>query len=197
MKTQTRTWFISQIKGVILITGISLFLAFGANLLRSDRLPWLEKRRILKAGDRFPFVPLTTGGLLQYRDYIGFPTTKEILTIADIQADLLVIEVLNIFFFPCQTQILTLKKTYDTLYNLLMIFFMIAIGISLARGLNITCGCFTSDPNAEKMTWLMIFRDSLILVPGILSYAILCQIRPSPFYQKKHVRANQGHSDEA
>lgn len=78
-----------------------------------------------------------------------------------------------------------------TLYNLMMIIFMIAIGISLARGLNITCGCFTSDPNAEKMTWLIMFRDSLMLIPGILSYAILNQIRPSPFFQKKSAQTKE------
>lgn len=113
MKTKTRNWLIYQLKGLILIAGISFILAFSTNLFRSDRSPWIEKRRLLKAGDRFPYVPLTMGGLLQYRDYMSLPADKEILTIADIQADLLVIEVLNTFCFPCQTQILILNKVYE------------------------------------------------------------------------------------
>ncbi len=70
-----------------------------------------------------------------------------------------------------------------TLYNLMMTVFIIAIGISLARGLSITCGCFTSDPNAEKMTWMILFRDALMLIPGLLSYGILYRIRPLPFFK--------------
>ena len=40
-------------------------------------------------------------------------------------------------------------------------------------------------------------RPALVIASLKGDDAILCQIRPSPFYQKKHVRANQGHSDEA
>lgn len=68
-----------------------------------------------------------------------------------------------------------------TLYNILMLVFMSAIVISLARGLNISCGCFTSDPNAEKMTWLTFFRDSLLLLPGLGSYPLLVRLKRPPF----------------
>ncbi len=117
MKTQTRSWLIYQFKGLILITGISVILAVSTNSFRTDRMPWVEKRRLLKSGDRFPYVPLTAGGLLQYGDYVGFPKDKEILTIADIQADLLVIEVLNTFCFPCQSQVFILNKVYKMIEN--------------------------------------------------------------------------------
>lgn len=60
-----------------------------------------------------------------------------------------------------------------SIYNALMIVFMAAIAISLARGLNITCGCFTSDPNADKMTWLTLLRDSGLLVLGLAAYPLL------------------------
>lgn len=68
-----------------------------------------------------------------------------------------------------------------TLYNVMMIVFMFAIVISLTRGLNISCGCFTSDPNAEKMTWFTLFRDSLLLLPGLGSYPLLVRLKPPPF----------------
>jgi uncharacterized membrane protein YphA (DoxX/SURF4 family) len=69
-----------------------------------------------------------------------------------------------------------------TLYNGMMIMFMIVIVISLARGLNISCGCFSSDPNAEKMTWLTLFRDSLLLLPGLGAYPLLRRLRRPPFF---------------
>jgi len=68
-----------------------------------------------------------------------------------------------------------------TLYNGMMIMFMTVIVISLARGLNISWGCYSSDPNAEKMTWLTLFRDSLLLLPGLGAYPLLRRLRRPPF----------------
>ncbi len=71
-----------------------------------------------------------------------------------------------------------------TLYNGFMLIFMAAIAISLARGLNITCGCFTSDPNAEKMTWLTLLRDSSMLILGLAAYPLLFRLKRPPFFKK-------------
>lgn len=68
-----------------------------------------------------------------------------------------------------------------TIFNALMFVFMAAIAISLARGLNITCGCFTSDPNAEKITWLTMLRDSSILVLSLTAYPLLFRLKRPPF----------------
>ena len=72
-----------------------------------------------------------------------------------------------------------------TLYNILMLTFMAVIALSLMRGLNISCGCFTSDPNADKMTWLTMLRDSLILVLSLGSCPLLFRLRPPPFFKKR------------
>jgi uncharacterized membrane protein YphA (DoxX/SURF4 family) len=72
-----------------------------------------------------------------------------------------------------------------SLYNILMVIFLAAIAISLARGLNISCGCFTSDPNAEKMTWLTLLRDSSILVLGLAAYPLLLRLRRPPFFKDR------------
>ncbi len=69
-----------------------------------------------------------------------------------------------------------------TLYNGLMIFFLLVIIISLARGLNITCGCFSSDPNADKMTWFTLLRDALLLLPGLGAYFLLIRLKQPPFF---------------
>jgi len=72
-----------------------------------------------------------------------------------------------------------------TLFNFLMLIFITAIAISLARGLNISCGCFTSDPNAEKMTWLTLMRDASIIIPGLTGYLLLLYLRRPPFFKKE------------
>jgi uncharacterized membrane protein YphA (DoxX/SURF4 family) len=74
-----------------------------------------------------------------------------------------------------------------SLYNILMVIFLAAIAISLARGLNISCGCFTSDPNAEKMTWLTLLRDSSILVLGLAAYPLLLRLRRPPFFKDRRI----------
>lgn len=44
----------------------------------------------------------------------------------------------------------------------LMLIFLASLGINLARGLDIHCGCFTSQ-GSDPMTVLSLFRDSLFL----------------------------------
>ena len=45
----------------------------------------------------------------------------------------------------------------------LMVIFLAALGINLARGLDIHCGCFTTQ-GSDPMTMLTLFRDSLFLI---------------------------------
>ena len=45
----------------------------------------------------------------------------------------------------------------------LMVVFLAALGINLARGLDIHCGCFTTQ-GSDPMTMLTLFRDSLFLI---------------------------------
>jgi uncharacterized membrane protein YphA (DoxX/SURF4 family) len=54
----------------------------------------------------------------------------------------------------------------------MLLIFAAALCASLMRGLDISCGCFTTDPNAAKITWWYMLRDiSLLLVSlGILIY---------------------------
>jgi uncharacterized membrane protein YphA (DoxX/SURF4 family) len=44
----------------------------------------------------------------------------------------------------------------------LMLIFLVALGVNLARGLDIHCGCFTSQ-GSDPMTILSLMRDSLFL----------------------------------
>jgi cobalt-zinc-cadmium efflux system protein len=72
-----------------------------------------------------------------------------------------------------------------TLINGLMVVFMIAIATSLGRGLNITCGCFTSDPDVGKMNWLTFLRDLSMLIPGVAAYLLLYRLRRPPIFKQR------------
>jgi len=74
-----------------------------------------------------------------------------------------------------------------TLYNGLMIVFMVAIATSLARGLNITCGCFTVDPDVGKMNWFTFLRDLSMLIPGLAAYPLLFRLRRPPIFKQRQV----------
>lgn len=112
MRLETKIWIFHQLKGFVCIGLISLLLAIGMNTLRKNPIPWIDRPRLLKAGDYFPYVPLPITKMSGDLNYLGLPKDKEIVTIDDVQADLLVMEVLNVFCFPCQTQALSLNKAY-------------------------------------------------------------------------------------
>jgi len=94
---------------------ISLMMAVTTNTFREEPLPWIEGRRLIKSGDKFPYFPLSAGEISHFKAYLGLPPDKEIITIADIQTELLVFEVLNAFCFPCQTHALTLTKAHKAI----------------------------------------------------------------------------------
>jgi len=45
--------------------------------------------------------------------------------------------------------------------------FAVVTGISLIRGLDIACGCFSTSVTAEPITWLYVVRDLLFLGMGL------------------------------
>lgn len=52
------------------------------------------------------------------------------------------------------------------IYNGLMITFMAALGISAARGLDISCGCFSTDAG-DAIDWKTIARDTTLLLASL------------------------------
>jgi uncharacterized membrane protein YphA (DoxX/SURF4 family) len=41
----------------------------------------------------------------------------------------------------------------------MLVLFTVAVGSALLRGLDISCGCFTQDPAAEKIGWLKLLEN--------------------------------------
>lgn len=50
----------------------------------------------------------------------------------------------------------------------LLLAFSVAISQALARGLDISCGCFSTNPVAERMSWWTLIWDLIWLSWGIL-----------------------------
>jgi hypothetical protein len=47
--------------------------------------------------------------------------------------------------------------------SLMLATFTVALAVSLIRGLDISCGCFSTSPDAEKISWLYMIRDIILL----------------------------------
>ena len=54
--------------------------------------------------------------------------------------------------------------------NGLLVIFIIAIAFNLARGLNFDCGCFSTQPGSGDSAYFLLFRDLLLLIPGIILF---------------------------
>jgi len=58
-------------------------------------------------------------------------------------------------------------ESSSLLISLLLISFIIALSVNFLRGVDIACGCFTTDPNAKKEgAWLLI-RDLVLLLMSL------------------------------
>jgi len=49
----------------------------------------------------------------------------------------------------------------------LLIIFTIALSVNFLRGIDIVCGCFTTDPNAKKEGAELLIRDIILLLMSL------------------------------
>ena len=54
------------------------------------------------------------------------------------------------------------------LLSLLLLLFMVVLGINALRGVSMSCGCFSTSATDTEKAYLLVFRDLLILIPGLL-----------------------------
>ena len=66
--------------------------------------------------------------------------------------------------------------------NLLLIMFLGALIINTARGINISCGCFSTDTTAVGLSWWDVLRDIFFfsLSVYLLFYHSIRRLNPSP-----------------
>lgn len=72
------------------------------------------------------------------------------------------------------------------LYNGLMISFIVALSFNMARGLDVSCGCFFNDPG-DIIDFKTIARDGLILIGSLyLAYGIFFKKTPRGIFPKQN-----------
>jgi putative oxidoreductase len=54
------------------------------------------------------------------------------------------------------------------LLSLLLLVFILALGVNAFRGIDVSCGCFSTSASDTENAYVLIFRDLLILLPGLL-----------------------------
>lgn len=52
----------------------------------------------------------------------------------------------------------------------LLFVFTLAVVSALLRGLDITCGCFTQDPNAARLGWLKVAENFILIAVTVYLY---------------------------
>lgn len=61
-------------------------------------------------------------------------------------------------------------KASLTIYNVLLVVFIIALAQALIRGLDISCGCFSVNPSSTSEVWLRVIEDIGLLFVGIMLF---------------------------
>jgi uncharacterized membrane protein YphA (DoxX/SURF4 family) len=60
------------------------------------------------------------------------------------------------------------KQTAAIMLSTLLVLFIAALSFNLLRGLDFNCGCFTTTSTSNGDPLGLIFRDVLLLIPGLI-----------------------------
>jgi putative oxidoreductase len=61
----------------------------------------------------------------------------------------------------------------------LLLIFVCALGAALLRGLDISCGCFSSSPGHDTITWWYLLRDVSLFIMSLITFLLSGQDRIS------------------
>lgn len=61
-------------------------------------------------------------------------------------------------------------ESASLLISCLLVIFLIAISINVLRGVDLNCGCFSTDPAGKKEGISLIFRDFIYLFLGLMIF---------------------------
>jgi putative oxidoreductase len=76
----------------------------------------------------------------------------------------------------------------------LLFVFTIALSMALMRGLDISCGCFSTSPDAQTITWSYLARDLILLTMTVIVFfqdagtASLCRLFSRFSKSSKHLK---------
>ena len=60
------------------------------------------------------------------------------------------------------------ERSAAMLLTFLLFLFILALGFNAFRGINMSCGCFSTSASDTENVYVLILRDLLILLPGLL-----------------------------
>ena len=63
------------------------------------------------------------------------------------------------------------------LFSGLMALFVLGIAQALARGIQLHCGCFSTELSGPPRTWLSLWEEALLLIGGLLLWSSLWRSR--------------------
>jgi uncharacterized membrane protein YphA (DoxX/SURF4 family) len=87
-----------------------------------------------------------------------------------------------------------LTRGSTLLLSAMLVVFTLAVLIALARGLDISCGCFTQDPTAGKIGWLKVIQNTtLIALTLFLYFSNSVSFTLLRFLQKSNPGSEQSH----
>jgi uncharacterized membrane protein YphA (DoxX/SURF4 family) len=136
-----------------------------------DRLKKLLASPLLQALAR-----LVLGGIFIYAslDKISQPLqfarvleSYKILPLALISLPALILPWVELFAGICLVSGLCVRSAAMLLSALLLLFIM-ALGLDGLRGIQISCGCFSTAIGDSENIYVLIARDLLIMIPGLL-----------------------------
>ena len=92
-----------------------LVVCFGAVFFLGTLIKvFADEKRLINVGDPFPEIPLQTPDNPEARAYLGIPEGKT-FTIKDIKADLVLVEILNVYCASCWRQVPVYNKLYSVI----------------------------------------------------------------------------------
>ena len=69
----------------------------------------------------------------------------------------------------------------SVLVVVMLVLFTFGVASAMARGLDISCGCFTQDPTAEKIGWLKLAENCLLIAMSFIAFR-----QPATLFSLEH-----------
>lgn len=80
-------------------------------------------------------------------------------------------------------------ESASLLISFLLVIFLFAISVNVFRGVDLNCGCFSTDPAGKKEGISLLFKDFLFLFMGLMVFFFNKDFATiSSLYQKKFSR---------
>ncbi|MBN2399119.1 MAG: DoxX family membrane protein [Candidatus Aminicenantes bacterium] len=140
-------------------------------------MPWLDKyRNILASRPLQTLARLVLGGIFIHAslDKIGHPLefAKIIGNYRILPEFLVTLPALVLPWVELLCGLLLIAgiwaRSAAWLLSSLLLTFILALAVNAWRGIDISCGCFSTSAADTESAYVLIFRDLLILIPGLL-----------------------------